>query len=172
MKRFIFVFTLLVVSFAVVGCSKQEEQRKTKEPTPELTPLEKVNALMRSKQLPFIWEIHEWKDYPAAAGYEIVFYKTIWEADSIIRNKDEQGRELTRNEKSTLQEKALLVKKTMDLMTTIRETSLMNGILPHFLGYYGSSFNSQHTVETVYYFNPQIDKVTFIVKKRIRKEEE
>lgn len=171
MKRFIFAFILLVVSFTVVGCSKEEEQRKTKEPTPELTPLEKVNALMRSKQLPFIREIHEWKDYPTAAAYEIVFYKTAWEIDSIVRNKDEQGRELTRKEKSTLQEKALLLKKTMDLATTIRETSLMNGILPHFLGYYGSFFNSQNTVETVYYFNPQIEKVTFIVKKRIREKE-
>ena len=167
MKRFIFAFILLVVSFAVVGCSKEEEQRKTKEPTPELTPLEKVNALMRSKQLPFIREIHEWKDYPTAAGYEIAFYQTAWEIDSIVRNKDGQGREFTREEESTLQEKRFLLKRAMDLATTTRKTSLMNGILPIFIGYYGSYFNSQNTVETVYYFNHQIDKVAFIVKKRI-----
>lgn len=171
MKRFIFAFVLLVVSFAVVGCNKEEDKRDRKEPTPELTPLEKVNALMRSKQLPFIKEIHEWKDYPAAAGYQIVFYHTAWEIDSIVRNKDEQGREFTSKEKSALQEKAFLLKSTMDLANTTRKNSLINGILPSFLGYYGSSFDSQHTVETVYYFNHQIDKVTFIVKKRIRKEE-
>ena len=163
MKRFIFVFTLLVVSFAVVGCSKQEEQRKTKEPTPELTPLEKVNALMRSKQLPYISEIHEWKDYVGPAALELQFYQMAWQSDSTIRAKQESGNPLTKEE---IEDKWRLLRIFAEHIALERAKSVVHGEKKEHMGYYGSTYNWQRTVETTYYFNKEITGILFVVKKR------
>ena len=163
MKRFIFAFILLVVSFAVVGCNKEEDKRTKKEPTPELTPLEKVHALMRSKQLPFIREIHEWKDYVGPAVLELQFYHMAWQADSTIRAKNESGNPLTREE---IEDKWRTLRIFAESIAVERARCVVNGEKKEHMGYYGSTFNWQRTIETTYYFDKKIQNVLFVVKKR------
>ncbi len=164
MKRFIFAFILLVVSFAAVGCSKEEENKRArKEPTPELTPLEKVNALMRSKQLPLIRQIHEWKDYVGPAVLELQFYRMAWQSDSTIRAKQESGNPLTREE---IEDEWRTLRIFAEGVALERARSVVNGEKKEHMGYYGSTFNWQRTIETIYYFDKKIENVLFVVKKR------
>ena len=160
MKRFIFAFILLVVSFAAVGCSKEEENKRAQK---ELTPLEKVNVLMRSKQLPLIREIHEWKDYVGPAVLELQFYRMAWQSDSTIRAKQESGNPLTREE---IEDEWRTLRIFAEGIALERARSVVNGEKKGHMGYYGSTFNWQRTIETIYYFDKKIENVLFVVKKR------